>query len=304
MKKNTSKHVQILFLAIAVLTFLVFLIVDYIVLFASLTFGIRTLIYLLAALFLAIIISTAFSVFNSVFSETSVTLRRMLRIESLSNPLLSKLSSEAPGTFHHSLNVSVLAQKAAKSIGADSLLVRIAAYYHDIGKLDNPRAYIENQAQKEVPNTDNAASIKKNAEVIISHVKRGEKITRENHLPEEIVDIIKEHHGTTRALFFYRMAKAKGLEIKETDFRYDGPVPSRKESGILMLSDVVEATARASSNLTPERIKEIVENTVKDKLRDNQLKNSNLSELELAKITSSLKENLRSVFHQRIEYKK
>lgn len=243
------------------------------------------------------------SAFNPVLAEAMATLRRMLRIENLSNPLLMKLSAEAPGTYHHSLNVSALAQKAAKAIGADSLIVRTAAYYHDIGKLENPTIYVENQSGIEIPTAEDAETIRKNAEAIISHVQSGIKIARTYNLPEEIVDMIAEHHGTTKALYFYGKAKEKGLKIKKTDFKYPGPIPQSKESAIIMLSDCVEATTRSMSNLNSEQINDVVDRTIEERKIENQFKNSNLSEKELETIAKVLKENLRSIYHQRIEYK-
>lgn len=228
----------------------------------------------------------------------------MLRIESLSNPLLMKLSTDAPGTYHHSLNVSNLAQKAAKAINADSLLVRTAAYYHDLGKLDSPELYVENQSEIEIPTKEDAESIRSHANAIISHVKQGVVMAENYKLPVEVIDLIKEHHGTTRALYFYGIAKEKGLKIKKTDFRYAGPTPQSKESAILMLADCVEAATRATPSLTPQKIKSIVETTIEDRLEDNQFKNANLSELELAKVKTSLEETLRTIYHQRIAYKR
>lgn len=237
-------------------------------------------------------------------NDAVMTIRIMTRVESLSNPLLLRLSSDAPGTYHHSLNVSNLAQKAAKAIGADSLLVRTAAYYHDIGKLDNPLLYIENQSGIEVPVSEEIESIKKSAGDIIAHVKLGVEIATKNKLPIEIINIIREHHGTTRALYFYEIAKEKGIQIKETDFRYDGPIPKSKESIILMMSDCVEAIARATSNLTPEKINSIVNQTIEDKISDHQIGDSTLTESEISLISNSLKETLSSIYHQRIKYPK
>lgn len=303
MTKNSSKYSYITIFSIAVLCFLVFLITNFVIELSAPKFLFKVLIFLIASIFLGVSLTVGLSIFNPVLSEAMTTLRRMLRVESLSNPLLLKMSSQAPGTYHHSLNVSNLAQKAAKSIGADSLLVRAAAYYHDIGKLENPRMYVENQSGVEVPTAEDAESIRRNANEIISHVEKGVKIAKDNNLPEEIIDLIKEHHGTTRALYFYGKAKEKGLKIKKTDFRYPGPTPQSKESAILMLADCVEATAKAQPVLTDEKIREIVEKSIEERLTDNQFKNSNLSELDLAKIKTSLEETLRSIHHQRIEYK-
>ncbi len=232
-----------------------------------------------------------------------MTLQKMLKIESLSSPLLTRLSSEAPGTYHHSLNVSTLAQKAAKAIGANSLLVSTAGYYHDIGKLENPTAFMENQAGIEIPTNEDADSIRKNAEAIISHVEKGIKIAEAHELPSEIIDLIKEHHGTTRALYFFQKAKEHGLKIKRTDFRYSGPKPQSKESAILMLADCVEATARALTEVNEEKINFLVQNSIKERMEDKQFKAVNLSEKELLLIAQSLEKTLLSIYHQRMVYK-
>ncbi len=229
-----------------------------------------------------------------------MALRQMYRFESLSHPLLLRLSYEAPGTYHHSINVSILSQKAAKAIGADALLVRLGAYYHDIGKLEIPTQYIENQSGAEIPHTEDAESIRKDANKIISHVKQGIEIAEENHLPAEVINLISEHHGTTRVLYFYELAKEKGLNIKKTDFKYSGPTPQSKEAVILMLADSCEAAARAVSNLSKEGIAELVSNAIEDKISEHQIENSGISQNDLTKVKDSLIETLSSIYHQRM----
>jgi len=302
MIKNTNKYVGIVFLVVIVLAFLFFLIFNYLIsiLNPDLT-AVLVIVFIFSVVF-SLSVTIGLVVFAPIFSDTLATLRRMFRLESLSHPLLLKLSAEAPGTYHHSINVSTLAQKVAKGIGADSLLVRTAAYYHDIGKLSNPLFYIENQAGTEMPKSEDAKTIRKNADVVISHVEKGVKIAKEYKLPEEIINIIKEHHGTTRTLYFFRIAKEKGLKIKRTDFRYSGPIPQSKESAILMLADCTEATLRAYDNLNAKIIHEVVKNTIEERMADNQFKNCGLSENEYAKIKNLLESNLLSIYHQRIEY--
>lgn len=267
---------------------------------------IQTVIILLfSAIIVSLIIATGFVLFLPTIADKISSLRRMIRIESLSNPLILKLSSRAPGTYHHSLNVSTLAQKAAKSIGADSLLVRTAAYYHDIGKIENPQLFIENQiVSGRIVKKTSLDSIKKDASPIISHVEKGIEIAKKHNLPQEIIDLIKEHHGTTYTRYFYRIAEETGSEVEKKDFQYEGPIPQSKESMILMLSDCVEATARATNDLTVSEIKDIVLRTIKDKINENQFNNCGLNENEISKIKTSLEETLRSIFHQRIQYKK
>jgi len=304
MKKTSKKYMVYLSIFISLLSFLILLISDYIIVLLDPSIAVKILILIISAIFMGVILTAGILIFNPVLSEAMVTLRRLLRIESLSNPLLLRLSTKAPGTYHHSLNVSALAQKAARVVGADSLLVRTAAYYHDIGKLENPTLFIENQSGQQIPTEEDADSIRKSAKEIISHVEDGVKIAKRYNLPENIIDTILEHHGTTKALYFYGKAKEHGLKIKKTDFKYPGPIPQSKESAILMLADCVEATTRSMPNLTANQINEIVDKAVSERVAEKQFKNSNLSERDLAAISKSLKENLLSIYHQRIEYNK
>lgn len=304
MKRTSKKYIYYLSVFVSFFSFLVLLISDYIIELLNPLFFIRVIILIVSALFLGLMVTIGTLIFNPVLSDAMLTLRRLLRIESLSNPLLLQLSTKASGTYHHSMNVSVLAQKAARAIGANSLLVRTAAYYHDIGKLENPSLFIENQKGAQIPTDENADVIRKNSKEIIAHVENGVKIAKKYNLPENVIDAIIEHHGTTRALYFYGKAKEKGLKIKRTDFKYSGPVPQSKESAILMLADCVEATTRSMPNLTDEKISQIVNDTIKERADENQFKNSNLSEKDLLAISKSLKENLLSIYHQRIEYAK
>lgn len=303
MKKSSQKYIATLVFIITLFSFLISVIRDYIIELSSPSLFLRLLLSFGFSLFLGIIVAIGISLFNPVFKEAMVTLRRMLRIESLSNPLLLKLSTYAPGTYHHSINVSNLAQKAARDISADSLLVRTAAYYHDLGKLENPSLYVENQPDIETPKAEDQEAIKSRANAIISHVKKGVEMAEEAALPQEIIDLIKEHHGTTRALYFYGMAKEKGLKIKKTDFRYPGPTPQSKESVILMLADCVEAAARATPDLSPEKISSIIDKTIEDRIKDNQFKNCDIDKSDLERIAASFESVLKSIYHQRIDYK-
>ncbi len=261
--------------------------------------------FLVFAVILGALVSVALNLsiltmIDPILAESIAKNHRLVRFESLSHPLMLRMSYEAPGTFHHVINVSILAQKAAKTIGADALLTRVAAYYHDLGKLEDPTLYIENQSGEEIPKEYDADNIKSQAKRIIAHVKNGVVLGEENHLPEEIIKIITEHHGTTSVLFFYEMAKERKLKVKRTDFKYEGPIPSSKESAILMLSDSVEAATRSVPYLTEELFREIVESTFLDKTKDRQLKHSGLSDHEIKLIKESLLETLNSIYHQRI----
>lgn len=303
MQRHYTKYIYLSFCIVGSLVFLFLLIINFILTLINPDLLLRLFIFLISSIILGVIITVGISVFNPIFSDAVATLRRILRIESLSNPILVKLSSRAPGTYHHSINVSTLAQKAAKSIGADSLLVRTAAYYHDLGKLENPTQFVENQSGPEIPTADDAESIKKNVKAIIDHVENGARIARENNVPAEVVDLIKEHHGTTKVLYFFAKAKEKGLKIKKTEFSYPGPTPQTKEAAILMLADCAEAIARSLPDINDEQIDLIVDNMIKDRQEEKQFKKSNLSNKELDKIARSLKETLMAIYHQRIEYK-
>lgn len=303
MKKTQTenKYLLVFTILIALISFLFFL-------GAALTYNyfaggaIGILILIGFSIGFASLLSFGLAIFSSTVKDAMITMRRMLRIDNLSNPLILRLAEEAPGTYHHSINVSHIAQNAAKSIKANSLLVRIASYYHDIGKLEAPLSFIENQGSKEIPQDENAEYIRGLAKDIISHVPEGVKIAKEYHLPEDIIDLIREHHGTARVLYCYEKAKERGLKIKRTDFRYPGPKPQSKESVVLMLADNVEAAARASDDLSESKIKEIVDNTINDKISDKQLAFPDLAKSDIEKIRNSLIKSLNAIYHQRIKY--
>jgi len=290
-------------LVLSFLLFLFFLLGSYINFVTDQPLLTRLVIFYLLSLVTAFLITWGFSIFTRTFSDTMMTIGRLLGIESLSNPLLLRMSEEASGTYHHSLNVSAIAGKATAAIGGNALLVRTAAYYHDLGKLSNPKVFIENQSEEEIPGDINEMSIKKMAEDIISHVGSGVKIAKDNDLPDEVVDLISEHHGTMRVTYFYEMAKLNKLKVKKTDFRYKGPKPQSKESIVLMLADCVEAAARAEDRLTKETVREIVNNTVNERINEKQILPSIMNESELKKVKLSLINSLISIYHRRINYK-
>ena len=304
MFKRSIKSIYFLIISITFLVLIVEIIVDYIILLSNPTYFDKVLIFAISSIFLGSCISSGIYLLDPTVSENTTTLKKMLRAESLSNPLLLRLSTKAPGTYHHSLNVSTLAQRAAKSIGANSFLVRIAAYYHDIGKIEKPSQYIENQRKnKKVTRLNGDYEIlEENAQKIISHVEDGVVLAKKYNLPEEIIDLIKEHHGTTHASYFFDIAKEKGLNIQQQNFRYPGPRPQSKESVILMLSDCVEAIARSMVAPTEAKLKKMVRDTIKNKLSDHQISGAGLSDGELRKIEISLTETLCSIYHQRINY--
>ncbi|MFH1277417.1 MAG: HDIG domain-containing metalloprotein [Candidatus Eisenbacteria bacterium] len=230
---------------------------------------------------------------------TNITL---LELSDLNRPILKTLSLRAPGTYHHSLMVGNLAESAAERIRANSLLARVGAYYHDIGKMTKPEYFVENQVGRE--NKHDRLSPKLSALVLISHVREGMEMARKERLPAEIQDAIREHHGTTLMAFFYDKASqaAPDAEVPEGEFRYPGPKPRTKENGIIMLADVSEASTRALVDPTPGRIRQRIIEVTNAKFAEGQLDDCDLTFRELRLIQESFVPILTSSMHSRIRY--
>lgn len=239
--------------------------------------------------------------FESIFDV--VTNIKLLELSNPNQPLMKKLLMEAPGTYHHSMMVANLAEAAAETVGGNPVIARVGAYYHDIGKTKRPYFFGENQIGKENPHdkiTPNLSTL-----VILSHTKDGLELAKEHNIPKVIQDIIVQHHGTTLVKYFYYKAKNSSEdsdEIKEEDFRYSGPVPNTKESGILMLADSVEAAVRSISDPTKGKIEEMVNNIINDKLNSKQLINCDLTLKDIEVIRKSFLKTLDGIYHHRIEY--
>jgi putative nucleotidyltransferase with HDIG domain len=225
------------------------------------------------------------------------------------HPLLQELVRRAPGTYNHSITVASLAEAAAEAIGARGLLVRVGAYFHDIGKMLKPGYFAENQGQGD--NRHNSLLPAMSTLVIIAHVKDGADLARQNKVPEPIIDFIQQHHGTTLVEYFYRQAaerSSKGNEIDgsnvvdESSFRYPGPKPQTKEAGILMLADCVESASRVLVEPTPARIESLVEELSRKRLLDGQFDECGLTLEEVDKIGQSLVKSLTAVYHGRVKY--
>lgn len=232
-----------------------------------------------------------------------VTTLKLLELSNPNNPLLKRLLMEAPGTYHHSMMVANLAEMAAEEVNADSVVARIGAYYHDIGKIIRPVFFKENQMTKENPHDKINASL--STLIITSHVKDGIELAKEYKLPKVIQNIIAQHHGTTLVKYFYLTEKNNSEhpeEIREEDFRYPGPIPSSKEAGIIMLADSVEAAVRSITDPTKGKIEEMVNNIIKDKLYSGQLDDCDLTLKDLSLIRKSFLKGFNSIYHQRIEY--
>ncbi len=225
---------------------------------------------------------------------------KLLELARPTHPLLQELLRKAPGSYHHSLMVSNLAEQAAEAIGADPLLTRVGAYYHDVGKIRRPFFFVENQG--EGINVHERLDSKTSAQIVISHVKDGLELGQKYALPQAILDFIPEHHGTTRQNYFYHQAQEEGEEVREEDFRYPGPRPHSQETAILMLADGVEAAIRAESPSTPEEMEKIVRGIIERRLSDGQLDDSDLTLRDLEKIKETFIKALEGVYHPRIKY--
>jgi hypothetical protein len=239
---------------------------------------------------------------EDLFNMTSSV--KLLELSNPSQPILKRMLVEAPGTYHHSIIVGNLAETAAEDVGADSLLARAAAYYHDIGKLKRPYFFSDNQFGGENPHDKTSPNL--SALIIKSHVKDGVELAGENGLPSKITDIIKQHHGTNLISYFYQQALQdnKHDDIEKKDFRYDGPKPQSREAAIIMLADITEAAIRSKNfnKNNHDRIEGFVRGLVKDKLIENQLDQSNLTLSDLDTIVKSFVKVLTGIYHQRVEY--
>ena len=239
-------------------------------------------------------------IFEKLFGFVSdVTL---IELADTNQPLLRKLAQEAPGTFQHSIQVANLAEEVIIRIGGNPLLVRAGALYHDIGKTNQPAFFIENQAAGMSPHTglDN----KESAKIIIDHVTHGVKVARRHKLPEILIDFISSHHGTTQAKYFYTMYKNEHPEeeVDAKEFTYPGPPPKSKETSVVMLTDGVEAAARALKEKTRESLHQLIEKMVEDKLTSGQLDNAELTLREIRIFKETALEKLMNIYHVRIEY--
>ena len=228
---------------------------------------------------------------------------RLLDISNPGEPLLQKLLREAPGTYQHSIMVANLAEAAAQAIGANALRCKVGAYYHDIGKMKRPRFFVENQMGGENPHEKLTPTL--STMIIHSHVKDGLEMAKQHKLPDMIIDFIAQHHGTSLVSYFYHQACTRcqeGGTVFEDDFRYPGPRPQTRETGIVLLCDGVEAAARTLSSPTPEKITELVHKMVRHHLEDGQLDECGLSMQDLQLIRESLIRSLQGIYHNRLEY--
>jgi len=230
-----------------------------------------------------------------------VTDLSLLELSNTNSPLLRKLASDAPGTFQHVMQVADLCEEVMYNIGGNPLLVRTGAMYHDIGKTRNPFYFIENQNGKYNPHDD--VSYAESAQIIISHVIDGIEICRKYHIPEQIIDFVRTHHGTRRTEYFYQMELRENPDgVDESEFKYPGPLPFSKETAVLMMCDAVEAASRSMSEKTEESLNKLVDNIIDGQMKANQFDNTNITFHDITVTKKVLKKKLMSIYHVRIAY--
>lgn len=260
-----------------------------------------TLAFLGGAIGVGLLVSFTLPLLERLFNV--LTDIRLLELSNVNNPLLQELAVRAPGTYNHSLVVGTLAEEGAKSIGANSLFCRVAAFYHDVGKMNHAEYFVENQRGV---NPHDRLSPSMSALIIASHVKDGIKMASDAGLPGQIVDVIPQHHGTRLMTFFYEKARSAGDEsaarVKEADFRYPGPKPQTREAAIFMLADGVEAAARTIEEPTPHRLGEMIRKIVNAVVLDGQLDECDLTFADLDRIQEAFLRFLVGMYHRRVDY--
>ncbi|HOI31309.1 MAG: HDIG domain-containing protein [Bacteroidales bacterium] len=256
-------------------------------------------IFMLSALFTMLALPLIYLLERLFGMITALTL---LELSNTNTPLLRQLAQQAPGTFQHSMQVANLSEEALYEIGGDTLLARTGALYHDIGKMDNPVYFIENQMGGYNPHDD--VTFAESAQIIIDHVRKGIEKARKAKLPEQIIDFIRTHHGNRRVEYFYFMEQKQnpGLTLDERDFSYHGPIPFSKETAVVMMADSVEAASRSIKNPTEQKINDLIENIISKQMQTNQFVNANITLKEINTVKKVLKKKLMNIYHIRIAY--
>jgi|GEM_PF-102792 len=283
------------------------------------TLGLMLVFNLASGLVSASLAFFSYSILGKLFGVTTVI--QLLELAHPNQPLLRRLMREAPGTYHHSMLVGTLAEQAAESLAGDALLARVGAYYHDIGKLERPLYFIDNQGSG--PNIHDTLDPSQSAKIIRSHVEDGVRLAQQHRLPKRVIDIIHQHHGTCLVSYFYTKAINMGLDVNELDFRYAGPKPQTKIAALVMLADGSEAAVRANvqsgrivtgqtpavQTLNPAQasrkmvtISEVVNKIVDDRIKDNQLDECDLTLRDIEQVRRLFVEILTSIYHPRVDY--
>ena len=247
-------------------------------------------------LFAYVLIYLFEKIFNLVSSVT------LIELTNINSDLMMEFSERAPGTFQHSLQVSNLATEAAKKINANSLLVRTGALYHDIGKMKHPEYFIENQLGGKNPLSE--IDYEDASQIVINHVKDGIEIAKKSHLPEQIINFISSHHGTSKTKYFYYSYINANPDKKPNDeiFTYPGPIPNNKETAILMMADAVEARSRSLTEYTEESINEMVEIMIDNQIAEGEFKDAPITFRDVELVKSIFKEKIKNIYHNRIKY--
>lgn len=262
----------------------------------------RDIVWLMASAALSLFSYPIIYFIEKVFGFSSDV--SLLELSDTNNPLLKQLALQAPGTFQHSLQVANLAEAAISRIGGNTLLTRTGALYHDIGKLELARYFIENQVTGVNPHDE--LDFDESARLIISHVKRGIQLARKHNLPEKIIDFIRTHHGNSRVQYFYRsfLRNFPNADVDEAAFRYPGPIPFSRETAVVMMADAVEATSRSLKIINSETIDKLVEDIIRTQMEDNQYINANITFKDITAIKKIFKKMLMNIYHVRVEYPK
>ncbi|MFH0974418.1 MAG: HDIG domain-containing metalloprotein [Spirochaetota bacterium] len=252
----------------------------------------------------SILVMGIFPIYENIFGVT--TRFKLLELSDLNAKIFKRMLIRAPGTYNHSLMVANMAEAACEAIGADPILARVGGYYHDIGKVNNAKYYVENKGNS-VDNTD--MSPEDYTKLILSHVESGVELAKQNGLPDSIIDFIREHHGTSTMTYFYHqaleMAESSGeTDIDREDFRYEGPKPQSRETAVVMIADSVEAASRSLQEPTSIKLEGLVRKIIYNKLNEGELENSNLNISDLKLIQTSIIRVLNGLFHTRLEYPK
>ena len=301
--RNLEKRADFL-QAVAVVTIVNLTFIAFYLLMAQAGSSFKEISFYLAAAVISGLLSGALTMGLLPYFESAFGLLSTMRLIELSNPhhpLLKKVLTETPGTYHHSIMVANLAEAACEAIGADGLLARVGCYYHDVGKTRRPLFFIENQMGT---NPHDSMAPEKSAEIIIAHTTDGAELLRKHKMPQEIIDICLQHHGTSTLKFFLFKAKEEGKELDESVFRYPGPKPQTKEAAVISVADSVEAAVRSMQQPSAEKIQKLVQSIIQDRVQDDQFDECDISLKELKIIEDVLCETLNGTFHSRIEYPK